>query len=197
MGPARRSLLRRGGRATAREFAGFFFATAFFLFGTFLAVAFLAVFFFTTRFLLTAFFLASFFLETFFLATDFFVTFLLVTFFFLDAGFFRATFFLLTAFFLATTFFFDDFFAVDFFLLILRLLPAVFFRLTGRPGVAFFLLTRALLRFLLAVFLAVISNSCRIEKRGIIHLLNQHGRVFTRVFGLFSIPEGAPAGGRS
>jgi hypothetical protein len=91
----------------------------------------------------------------------------LVTFFFLliflfAAGFFRETFFRLAVFlvdfFLATTFFFDDFFADDFFLLTFRFFAGAFFRLTALDGATFFLVARVVFRFLLAVFLAVISK---------------------------------------
>lgn len=142
-GPDSRSLLRRGRRA------GFFFAATFFLLGAFLA----AGFFFATRFLLRAFFLPTFFLVSFFF---------LLIFLFFAAGFFRETFFRLAAFLvdvlLATTLFFDDFFADDFFLLTFRFFAGALFRLTALDGAAFFLVARVVFRFLLAVFLAVISK---------------------------------------
>jgi hypothetical protein len=59
---------------------------------------------------------------------------------------------------LATTLFFDDFFAEDFFLLTFRFFAGAFFRLTALDGATFFLVARVVFRFLLAVFLAVISK---------------------------------------
>jgi hypothetical protein len=58
----------------------------------------------------------------------------------------------LTGFFLVTTFFFDN----DFRLLTFRTLAGDFFRRADLAGAALFLLARALVRFLVAVFLAVI-----------------------------------------
>jgi hypothetical protein len=119
----------------------------------FLAVAFLL-----------AFFLEAFFRVAFFLAIFFLLAFFLLGFFFLDAGFreadflevdfFAEIFFLLAAF-LAAGFFLDlAFFFEDFFVLILRLLPAVFFRPADLFDAALLLLAPTFFRFLFAVFLA-------------------------------------------
>ena len=103
-------------------------------------------------FLRDTFFLLGFFFETFFF-DDFF------------AGFFFEGFFLLADFFFEAVDFLDvRFFDGDFFRVTLRLLAAFFFEAAFfdatffRDEVAFF-------RFLLAVLLAGISNSCRTEKR--------------------------------
>ncbi|MCH8117119.1 MAG: hypothetical protein IIA78_03255 [Proteobacteria bacterium] len=110
---------------------------------------------------LTAFFLLTFFFAIFFRVTGRF----LLTFFF--AIFFRVTGrFLLTLFFLADAFFLLTFFFAIFFRATGRFLrAATFFRDTLRFLATFLREVATCCRFLLAVFFAGISNSCRIEKR--------------------------------
>jgi hypothetical protein len=91
--------------------------------------------------------------------------------------------FLLAGFFRATVFFFGAFFAEAFFLVTLDFLAVVFFLPTTFFLAAFFREAFAVLRFLLAVFLAGIFLLLPVrEKRGIIHWFPAHGSSKSRLF---------------
>lgn len=156
-------------------FAVFFFDAAFFdvtfFDEDFLAVAlpdFLAVFFLEAGFFLPA-FLDDDFLAEDFLAEDFFFVAFFVTF-LREAAFFFGAFLLLAGFLRAIVFFFDDFFAATFFLLTLDFLPAVFLLEPDFALAADFREAFTGLRFLLAVFFAGISYSCRSEKNAQLYI---------------------------
>jgi hypothetical protein len=145
--------------ATGFVFDAFFLLAFFLAAGFFFDAFFLATDLFFDAFFLLAFFLAAgFFFDAFFLATDFF----LATFFLDD--------FLATGFFRVTAFFFDAFFVDAFFLLTLDFLPTDFFLLTELRLAALFREAFAGLRFLLALFFAGISYSCRSEKNAQLYI---------------------------
>jgi hypothetical protein len=129
--------------------------------------------FFFDTFFFVDFFAAGFFLVTFsLLAERFFATFFLVAF-FLDPDCFLADFladFFAAGFLRATVFFFDAFFVDAFFLVTLDFFPADFFLLTGLRLATLFREGFADFRFLLALFFAGMSYSCRFEKNAQLYI---------------------------
>jgi hypothetical protein len=123
------------------------------------AAAFLRLFAFATD----TFFLAGAFFPDFFFAADFFET-----------GFFFVGFFLATDFLRVDAFFKGFFFDEDFFLVTLVFFPAAFIRDDDLRDAAFLRAAAALVRFLLAAFLAGIIDSCRSEKNAGLYIDFDH-----------------------
>jgi len=183
IGPDSISALERALRGAGFRSTGSGFATSFLRGGAlrdgalrlafFLLAFFLDAGFFFDAFIAAGFFLLTFFLLAFFLLVGFFFPTLLAAF-FLDAGRFLATFFLAdffaTGFLRATVFFFDDFFVDAFFLVTFDFLPAGFFLLIGLRLATFFREGLAGFRFVLALFFAGISYSCRFEKNAALYI---------------------------